>query len=594
MNESARQHDSRPTTSSEQQSQGLWRLRSRIVRTLAKRLLLESRLRITLVIALSLVFWFGIYWLFYDGYQFLAEHAGTESGIYLQTISAIYNVFFASLMVMLVISSAIIVYGGIYRSSETQLLLTLPIFDDRIVLYKFQESLLFSSWGFVLLGSPMLVAYGVVSHAPWYYYPLLAPFLGAFAYIPCAAGAIGCFLIVHRVPQMRMRLLAVLLTGMLFASLAGVWLVLGNQENDILTAEWFHETIARLQYSEHRLLPSWWLTSGLLESARRPSITQVTHPVVEGMKFLVLLLTNAMLAHVVLLRVGGRVLRSSYSGMKTLPARGKRPRPGWLETLILARAPFMSRAMRLLLVKDLRVFRRDPLQWSQFLIFFGLLALYFVNIRRLTYDANYAAWVNMISFLNLAVVGLILSTFTTRFIFPMISLEGNRFWILGLLPVDRDTILWGKFVFAALGSMIPSTILILLSDIMLGIPWFILAVHQLICVLLCLGLSGIAVGLGARMPDLRERSPAKIAAGFGGTLNLVLSAAFIVAEVMLTALPCHFYIAAKNAELGNSALAQFPLETWIAVGAAAALVLGVAATWIPMRMGLRAFRAMEF
>ena len=58
---------------------------------------------------------------------------------------------------------------------------------------------------------------------------------------------------------------------------------------------------------------------------------------------------------------------------------------------------------------------------------------------------NYTAWVNMISFLNLAVVGLILSTFTTRFIFPMISLEGRRFWILGMLPVRRDTILWGKF-----------------------------------------------------------------------------------------------------------------------------------------------------
>ena len=114
-----------------------------------------------------------------------------------------------------------------------------------------------------------------------------------------------------------------------------------------------------------------------------------------------------------------------------------------------------SRQCDCLIVKDLRVFRRDPVQWSQFLIFFGLLTLYFVNIRRFSYDVNYVGWVNMISFLNLAVVGLILSTFTTRFIFPMISLEGRRFWILGLLPVGRDSILWGKFLFAAAGSCIP-------------------------------------------------------------------------------------------------------------------------------------------
>ena len=52
--------------------------------------------------------------------------------------------------------------------------------------------------------------------------------------------------------------------------------------------------------------------------------------------------------------------------------------------------------------------------------------------KLISYDVNYTAWVNMISFLNLAVVGLILSTFTTRFIFPMLSLEGRRFWILSI------------------------------------------------------------------------------------------------------------------------------------------------------------------
>ena len=84
------------------------------------------------------------------------------------------------------------------------------------------------------------------------------------------------------------------------------------------------------------------------------------------------------------------------------------------------------------------------MQWSQFLIFFGLLGLYFLNVDRFNNpqrDISYVTWINMVSFLNLAVVGLILSTFTTRFIYPMISLEGHCFWILGLLPMQRDTVL---------------------------------------------------------------------------------------------------------------------------------------------------------
>ncbi len=46
----------------------------------------------------------------------------------------------------------------------------------------------------------------------------------------------------------------------------------------------------------------------------------------------------------------------------------------------------------------------------------------------------------------------------------MLSLEGRRFWILGMLPVRRESILWGKFLFAAVGSTLPCCGLILLSD----------------------------------------------------------------------------------------------------------------------------------
>jgi ABC-2 type transport system permease protein len=123
---------------------------------------------------------------------------------------------------------------------------------------------------------------------------------------------------------------------------------------------------------------------------------------------------------------------------------------------------------------------------------------------------------------------------------------------------------------------------------MLQISPLVLAVHQLTCLLLCVGLSGIAVGLGAKMPDLREESPSKIAAGFGGTLNLVVSAFYIVVVVLLTALPSHFYVAALQAEADPTAF-----RTWVLAGAGAACFIAAVATVLPMRIGLAAFRKLE-
>jgi ABC-2 type transport system permease protein len=269
-----------------------------------------------------------------------------------------------------------------------------------------------------------------------------------------------------------------------------------------------------------------------------------------------------------------------------------------MDRLLMAAARPLPPPMRHLLLKDVRLFRRDPLRWSQFLIFFGLLALYFVNVRRFQYGEPLDTWMTVIGFLNLAVVGLIHSTFTTRFIFPMISMEGRRFWILGTLPVSRDMILWSKLLFACAVSVIPCATLIFLSDLMLRIVQrtpIIAAIHQLVCWVLCIGLSALAVGLGARLPSLGEPSPSKIAAGFGGTLNLVLSTVFIITAVLCTAVPCYCWLEAQRAGLRH-------VGPWWALGTTPLLVIGIATTVllagcvtvVPLWIGFRHFRELEF
>lgn len=571
--------------SAEAEARLFWRLRRQTLINALRQTFRESRLRVFLVLLLSGIFWGGLFGLFIEAFKFMAmslPNAATRD----EAVRAMFGVFFASLTVMLAFSSGIILYGSLYRSREVQFLMTTPVRSERVFLHKFQEALLLSSWGFILLGSPMWVAYGLVALAPWYYYALLLPFLVAFVVIPGGLGAMVCLVVMWRIPKIRLHAVSILATLCLACGGWIAWSVIRGPEGDLLTPSWFDSLLMRLRFSEHRLLPNWWLSTGLLEAAQR----QWT----ESLLFLALLTSNALMFHQAAVALAARIFRRSYHDSYTEGASRRRPGAHWMDRLMLRATFFLSPQMRLLMVKDLRLFRRDPMQWSQFLIFLGLLTLYFVNVRRFRYDVNHATWVNMISFLNLTVVGLILSTFTSRFIFPMISLEGRRFWILGLLPVRRETILWSKFLFAAAGSTVACAVLVVLSDLMLRVMPLVLAIHLLACVLLCLGLSALAVGMGAKMPNLREESPAKIAAGFGGTLNLVLSAIYIVVIVTLTAVPCHFYVAAKQADFADSFLYEARLPLWLAAGVAVSIVVGILATAIPLRMGFKAFRELEF
>jgi ABC-2 type transport system permease protein len=575
----------------EDESMIFWRLRWRIAGTHLKQILSQSRFRAALVVFLSLLLWCGLLVMFLNGFSFLRNtipHAETHDDM----VRGVFGMFFAALMIMLMFSAGIILYGSLFHSPETAFLLTTPARTERIFLHKFQDTVLLSSWGFILLGSPVILAYGVIADAPWYYYLLMFPFIFAFIYIPAGIGAIACLLILYFMPGKRRLIIFALGSMLLILSYWLAWSFISGPESDLLTPLWFKEMLGRLQFTEQRLLPSWWLSSGLLESARDGWS--------ESMMFLALLVSNALFFRQLSLITAGCVYRKAYSSLSKSAKKTLKPRLAWIDRAMMTLTRFLPAPMRLLMVKDLRLFRRDPMQWTQFLIFFGLLGLYFFNVRRFNYDLYYIGWVNMVSFLNLSVVGLLMSTFTTRFVYPMVSLEGQRFWLLGLMPVRRETILWSKFLFAAGTAILPCSLLILLSDLMLDIPALVMFSHQITCLILCSGLAGLAVGLGARFPNLREPSPSRIASGFGGTLCLVVSTLYILGVVLLTALPTHFLIAAESTTSSQAIFERagvgivYWLRLWLLIGTLASIIMGVLATFIPIKMGFRSFKRMEF
>jgi ABC-2 type transport system permease protein len=250
------------------------------------------------------------------------------------------------------------------------------------------------------------------------------------------------------------------------------------------------------------------------------------------------------------------------------------------------RLTFLDPKVRLIVAKDAKSFVRDPVQWSQFLIFFGLLAIYFLNLRSFGYDDRNYFWKNIIAQMNLLATSLTLATFSSRFIYPQLSLEGRRFWVIGMVPMPRDSILFGKLALCFTTSLLISETLIVISSIMLKTPQSLAMLHAVALFGICLGLGGLSVGLGALYPNFAEDNPSKIVAGFGGTLNLVMSLAFVMVVLTIQAVPCFLYY-------GKGAFGMTEFRNYVALAMAAITVISLAACVIPMQMGLRAIRKLE-
>lgn len=557
------------------QGRVLARLRRRLLRNALASALEAGPLRLAVVIVFSAVIWGAVFGVGAEGFFYLHSRAIPLAG---EIIGTVFDFLFLTLAVLLVFSTGIILYSSLYSAAETQFLLTTPLASDQVFGHKFRTAVTFSSWAFVLLGSPLLVAFGLAYQVPWYYYPALLLFFLGFVLLPGSVGALLCLLMVNYLPRRPRQVLGV--AGVVLAAGVVLWVRSIRVPEDWATGEGARDFVQRLvgQFAAAQgpVSPNHWFSQGLLAAAHGNLL--------RAGYYLALVWSNGLFLYLLVAWASTKLYRRGYDRLASGTGLRRRYGGAWADAALTRALPFLDPQTRLLIVKDFRTFRRDPAQWAQVLVFAGLMVAYFANVRRFQSEIV-ESYRNVISFMNLSATALLLCAYTGRFIYPMLSLEGRKFWILGLLPLPRERLLWGKFAFSTTWSLLTAEFLVLFSDWMLIVPGHLIAVHALTVAVLALGLSGLSVGLGACMPNFRESDPSKIAVGFGGTMNLIAGLFFLLVVVGLVAGPWHLEMIGR---IG-------PLSGWVlATTTLAGLALGAGAVVLPLRAGARALRRMEF
>lgn len=553
------------------------KLRLRLFRNARAQLFDNSRVRLLTMIASSLVVWLAVYAAAHGGFRLLNSQKIPSGAI----VDLIFNAMFFTLGTMLVFSTGLVLYASLFNGAETRFLLSTPAREDRIFASKFQSASLFSSWAFLVLGVPVLLAYGIVFDAPWYYYPMLMAQLIGFVFIPGSVGAVLCLLLVNFFPHRRKQALIALVV--LLITVIGYWgyktIVAAKQSaND---REQLQNLFDLFGITKGVASPSDWLSRGVLSAAGGN--------LRESFQALAMVWTNGLLLYVFATFLAGKLYRRGFDRMSTGGNLRKRYGQSRLDTLMEWSVFYLKRETRILIVKDFRTFRREPAQIGQVAIFGGLVLLAVMNLRGFFDSDIPPAYTHALSLLKISATGLLMCAFLGRFVYPLISLEGRKFWILGLLPLSREQILWGKFAYAVTGSLLLAGSIGFVSDVVLGLPLLVVGLHLLTIIYLGLGLSGLSVGISAVLPNFRETDPSKIVLGFGGTVNMLLGLGYLVLIIVTMCGPYHLMLAMGSFSPENGMPWYLPVG-----GIFLATIACVLATWLPMRAGHQNLNQIEF
>jgi len=450
----------------------------------------------------------------------------------------IYLLFFF-FFVMLVISNATITGMGMFRRKDMDWQVALPLPYRSLVLWKTLEGMALASWGLLVLSAPILVALGGIYHVGPAFYFFGVPALLCLVTISANLSSWLLLLVVRYARYWWWKPIGLLGLWLLGMSLYR-FISTGDSESmksgDIVSS--LHDVLQHTEICMHPLLPSSWVAEVIFASGR--GLYE------QAAFFSFVLLANALFALTVTAKLGGHWFYPAWHRvMAAVPlVRARAAADAWFRhPERSAKRSFMARVWGLdrpgyaAILKDVRTFIREPTQWGQSLLIFGLLLMYTSNLRRLGYDLQSPFWIIIISHLNLLVCCLALSTLTTRFIFPQISMEGQRLWILGLSPLSLERVLSLKLRLSAGVMGLLTTILVFTSSLSLSLPWQRTVFFCAAVLMLSYGLNALALSLGALLPNFREPNPARIISGFGGTLCLVSSFLYILFSSTALALP---------------------------------------------------------
>ncbi len=534
----------------------------------------------TMVVLFGLLNVFGLgFAVSYKSFGFIEKFEAFGVALNAKMISLL---FFA-LLILVVLSTMIVAYTTAFLASETAFFFEHPLRPSTILFAKLTEAIAFRSWATLFLGYPVLVAFGALRDAPFVYYLQAGIILVVFM---AFAGLTGSALALLLAPLARrltaQQIGAVALAG--FATICYLFVTSFNfgdyaGKDQLLVIDRFTSQLTLL-HSPY--FPSHWAASGVLAAAAGNQMETLFQGAV--------LLANTLIFLPPIAWYGSRHYGAQWLASRT-PARrrkSKRQPNGEAEVAVvrqrlghLRRRLISTNRLTALMLKDVFIFIRDPAQLSQSVLFLLLMAIYSLSLLRIPEAFATGNMQKIIFFANLTAVCMILSSFTSRFLFPLISLEGRAFWIVGLAPVKRSFLIYQKALFGlviTLGLGLPMTIV---SNLSLSFPPSLVFSAIFIVCLAGVCLTALATGLGGAYPNFDEDNPARIAVGLGGTLNFFASALAVALILGVEAAP--HLISEDGPRLSN-----------LLVSHATALLFTVLLCYLCFRAGAHTLERSEF
>jgi ABC-2 type transport system permease protein len=175
----------------------------------------------------------------------------------------------------------------------------------------------------------------------------------------------------------------------------------------------------------------------------------------------------------------------------------------------------------------------------------ALISIFIFSLKGLALLGSKIAEFQTIIYLSVFVFNvLFISTLSLRFVFPIVSLEGESFWKIRTSPLDTIKTVKIKLIIYFIPIFIIAQILSYFAN--LKFSGELIVYSGIITTFACIVLVLLNFGMGAVFANYKEKNPIRISSSQGAAISFLLNILFMIFLVIVLLTPLNNYFIAIN------------------------------------------------
>lgn len=479
-------------------------------------------------------FAFGVYLFTGNIIEYLLEKIKIGNFLLHRFISIVLFIFFIAVNV----GNIVVSFSTLYKSKEVFYLLTKPIPFAKIFLIKFLDNFFYSSTTLLMICLAVLAGYGNYFNLNFWFYPfalifILIPFM-------LTAASLGAL---------------ILMSVIAIAKKIGVKTVIGIIAVLYLFGVTFFFTFTNpvdLVNNVMEHYPNLDFYYGYLDSEVSKYLPN--HWIADSLYYLSNGNISAMMNNILLINVFAftlltiTLITAAFLYYKTwivsleLRIRKEKPLQHQKGFFAFGEESNFSAVNESLLKKEFWTFVKEPSQIIHSSVLFLLIILFVGSIGSIDVRLFAGSNIYLRTVIYLVIFlfnAFLISSLSLRFVFPLLSLEGEAFWKLRSSPVSA-------FKFMSLKLLIYLSVIVLVSQVLgyfshrhftTGI--YIAAIINYFFVTVTLVSLNFTAGI--YFVNFKEKNPIRIASSQGASLTFLLSLTYLVFLIIVLFAPIYTY-----------------------------------------------------